>query len=56
MEYEFINVDEYYGNNFERTRQAKLYKDGTLEYLPEPEYEDQNDEQLEVLPDDEEDF
>jgi hypothetical protein len=50
MNYEIITVNEYFGNNLERTRQAKLYKNGTLEFLPEPVYEDdEEDNEEEVL-------
>jgi len=40
MSYEIITVNEYYGNNFCSKRQAKLYENGKLEYLPIPESEE----------------
>lgn len=44
---EVITVSEYYGNNLETTRQAILYRDGTIEYLPEPDYEEEEEEIIE---------
>lgn len=41
MNYESITVHEYDGNNFDRSREAKLFENGTLEYFPEPEYEEE---------------
>jgi hypothetical protein len=41
---EIITVHEYFGNNFSTTRQAKL-ENGRLEYLPEPEYEEEDEEE-----------
>jgi hypothetical protein len=46
MDYEIIMVHEYDGNNFDRSREAKLFTNGTLEYEPEPEY-DEDDELIE---------
>nr|WP_263327856.1 hypothetical protein [Neobacillus sp. Marseille-Q6967] len=46
MDYEIITVYEYYGNNLEQTRQAKLYANGILEYLPEPEWPDEEIEEV----------
>jgi hypothetical protein len=42
MEYEIITVNHYYANNFSGKKQAKLYENGDLEYLPfiEPEVEE----------------
>ncbi|MGP6151340.1 hypothetical protein [Priestia flexa] len=40
---EVIDVYEHWGNNFETTRQAILYRDGTIEYLPEPDYEEEEE-------------
>ena len=40
---EVITVSEYYGNNLETVRQAILYRDGTIEYLPEPDYEEEEE-------------
>ena len=45
VDYEIITIHEYFGNNFSRSRQAKLYSNGLIEYLPEPEYEDTPDEE-----------
>ncbi|MBY6087009.1 hypothetical protein [Priestia flexa] len=42
---ELITVYEHSGNNFETARQAILYRDGSIDYLPEPEYEE--DEEME---------
>jgi hypothetical protein len=51
MNYEIITVHEYSGNNLETTHQAKLYADGTLQYFPEPQYDD--DEEMNELVSDE---
>jgi hypothetical protein len=48
MDYEIITVNEYYGNNFSYKRQAILYEDGTLEYLPEPEPPEEQEENYDV--------
>jgi hypothetical protein len=53
MDYEIITVHEYSGNNLEQTRQAKLYTNGTLEYFPEPEYDD-DEEMNEIVSDEDE--
>ncbi|MBT2700654.1 hypothetical protein J7E79_25285 [Bacillus sp. ISL-40] len=45
MKYEIINVHHYNCNNFEGTREAKLYENGMLVYLSEPEYEEEDEEQ-----------
>jgi hypothetical protein len=45
MDYELITVREYWGNNFEGSRQAKLYADGRLVYEPEPDYPDEDEEE-----------
>jgi hypothetical protein len=45
MSFEIITVNEFYGNNFSYKRQAKLYENGTLEYLPEPDIQDEEEEQ-----------
>lgn len=44
MDYEIITVHEYSGNNFERVYKAKLYENGSLEYLPEPEIEEDEED------------
>ncbi|MCG7314929.1 hypothetical protein MHL30_17560 [Priestia flexa] len=44
---EVIDVYEHWGNNFETVRKAILYRDGTIEYLPEPEYEEGEEEIIE---------
>ncbi|WP_158553339.1 hypothetical protein [Peribacillus saganii] len=36
MGFELITVNEYCGNNYCGSQQAKLYEDGRLEYLPPP--------------------
>jgi hypothetical protein len=41
MDYELITVHEYDGNNFDRSREAKLFENGKLDYLAEPEYEEE---------------
>jgi hypothetical protein len=43
MSYEIITVNEYYGNNLSSKKQAKLYENGWLEYLPDPEPEEQEE-------------
>lgn len=40
MSFEIITVNEYYGNNFCSKRQAKLYENGKLEFIPIPESEE----------------
>ncbi|MBV7509782.1 hypothetical protein KW850_32405 [Bacillus sp. sid0103] len=45
MSYEIIQVNEYYGNNFSGSRLAKLYSNGRLEYLPEPDPPEENEEE-----------
>lgn len=40
MNYELITVHHHFGNNLEGKCEAKLYENGTLEYLPEPEPEE----------------
>lgn len=46
MNFESITVHEYEGNDFDRSRKAKLYENGKLEYLPEPDYPDEEEEEL----------
>jgi hypothetical protein len=46
--YELILVYEYWGNSFEGTREAKLYADGRLDYIPLPEYPDDDLEEEEA--------
>ncbi|MEH6992615.1 hypothetical protein V7075_07855 [Neobacillus drentensis] len=45
MEYEIITVNHYWGNSFEGSRQAKLFADGRIEYEPEPDYPDFEEEE-----------
>lgn len=47
MNYEIITVHEYYGNNFDRSREAMLFENGRLEFFPEPEYEEVEEEVIE---------
>jgi hypothetical protein len=47
MDYELITVREYWGNNLESTRTAKLFSNGQLEYEPEPDYEEAQEEEVE---------
>jgi hypothetical protein len=49
-----IRVNEYDGNDFNRSREAKLYENGTIEYLPEPDYEEEEHEQVTDQEEDEE--
>jgi hypothetical protein len=42
--YEELTVYEHWGNSFCGARKAKLYANGTLEYFPEPEYEEEMNE------------
>jgi hypothetical protein len=49
MSFVIITVHEHYGNFFSRSREAKLFENGTLEYLPEPVYEDDEYNEEEVL-------
>lgn len=45
MDYVIINVHEYYGNDFCGSRKAKYYEaTRTIEYLPEPDYADLEEE------------
>lgn len=44
MRYQIITVNEYYSNEFVISREAKLYENGALEYLPEPEYKEDEEE------------
>jgi hypothetical protein len=52
MNFELITVNEYYGNSYCGSREAKLYTDGRLEYIPLPEYPDDD---LDEEEDDDED-
>jgi len=41
---EAIEVNEYQGNELTSVRKATLFRDGTIEYWPEPVYEEEEDE------------
>jgi hypothetical protein len=54
MKYEVLTVNEYCGNYFTKSYEAKLYENGKLEPLPEPDYPDI--EEFEEPEDNEEDL
>jgi hypothetical protein len=54
-----IQVDEYYGNNFCGSKKAKYFEaTRTIEYFPEPEYEDFEEDEttVELEEDDENEY
>lgn len=42
MNFEIITIHEHYGNFAEGSREAKLFADGSIEYVPEPDYPDED--------------
>jgi len=48
MKFEIVFVNEYSGNNFCGRREARYYENGHLEYIPEPDLPDEDDDEEEM--------